>query len=296
MIQLDQRNSGQQASGGESNQGVILVGGGRFAHAVARTMPEKICAVVLRDTSKGASLEAILPGVAVIASLEAIDPSAYDTLWIATADGSLHDVAEFLVEARPCWRGCTVLHSSGATSPHVLDAFARRGATILALHPNASFTGDSPMLPGLVWGVSEGEGAIDAAHRLIGHLAPTLVVVPEKFRALYHAAASVAANYSVTLFAMAHDLYQRAGFSEEEARAVVAQFIRSSADRAALTGPAAALTGPIARGDAQVVTLQSDAIRHMAPEYLAAFLELAQVTGRLAGRGPRGEPEEGLKG
>ncbi len=285
MAQHSSENSGEKGGAGGKKRGVILVGGGRFAQSILRTIPEAIGAVLLRDMAKGKALEVLLRGVPVIASLEAIDPESYDIVWIVTADISLREVAGMLARQRGDWKGIAVLHSSGATSAGVLAPLADRGATIFALHPNGSFTGTEAIPPGLVWSISEpDEDLLPVVRRLIGDVAPQLVSLSDEYRPLYHAAASVAANYSVALFAIALDLYRRAGIPEAQARRIVAQFIAASAERGEEVGPSAALTGPISRGDGDVVAMQGEAVRRLAPEYSTLFTELAVATARLAGR------------
>lgn len=285
MVQHSSKNSGEKGGEEEKKRGVVLVGGGRFAQSILRTIPETIRAVLLRDVAKGKVLEVLLRGVPVIASLEAIDPDSYDIVWIVTADTSLREVAEMLAHQRRDWSGITALHSSGATSAGVLGPLADCGATIFALHPNGSFTGAEAIPSGLVWSISESEhDLLPVVRRLIGDRAPQLVRLSNQYRTLYHAAASVAANYSVTLFAIALDLYRRAGIPETQARRIVAQFIAASAERGEEAGPHAALTGPISRGDGDVVAMQGEAVRRLAPEYSSLFTELAVATARLAGR------------
>lgn len=288
MVQHSSENSEEKGGAGEQKRGVVLVGGGRFAQSILRTIPETIRAVLLRDTTKGKGLEVLLRGVPVIASLEAIDPYSYDIVWIVTADISLREVAGMLARQRRDWSGITVLHSSGATPAGFLGPLGDRGATIFALHPNGSFTGTEAIPSGLVWSISESqEDLLPVVRRLIGDLAPQLVSLSDEYRTLYHAAASVAANYSVTLFAIALDLYRRAGIPEAQARRIVAQFMAASARRGEDAGPSAALTGPISRGDGDVVAMQGEAVRRLAPEYASLFTELAVATARLAGRDER---------
>lgn len=284
MTRIDHGDDALNTLAGDAPR-ILLVGGGRLACTLLRSMSGNIRAVLLRDAAAAARFAASAPAVAVYTAFDRIPLSEYDTVWIVTSDASIAGVAAELARQRADWHGVTVLHSSGATSAGALDPLAERGATTCVLHPNGSFTGAAPVPRGIVWGVSEGAGdaACEHAMRLIGHLAPKLVVVRDQYRVLYHAAASVAANYSVTLFAIAAELYRRAGFSGKDAREVVAAFMHASADRAASAEPADVLTGPIARGDADVVRRQYEAVRRHAPEYFAVLEELALATARIAG-------------
>jgi predicted short-subunit dehydrogenase-like oxidoreductase (DUF2520 family) len=267
---------------------VALVGAGRLARAILRTMPDEVVAVAARSTKAREALRDIAAGIPVVAGLADVDPSSYDIVWIVTADAAIPGVAAELAGTRASWRGVHAIHSSGALPPAVLDPIAERGGAAFALHPTDSFSGEEPIARGLLWSISTRDPAARAvAERLLAPVAPRFVVVEDAMRALYHAAASVASNYSVTLFAIAVDLYRRAGLSESDARGVARHFLEGSAARAAELGPVDALTGPIARGDAGVLLRQLEAVARNAPEYLDAFTSLARATADLLARGSR---------
>lgn len=267
---------------------VAVIGGGRFARALLRTMPDRICGVVVRNNDVVSELRSLFPGTPVVTRFHDLDPASYDALWIATSDAAIPGVARTLADEREEWNKILVLHSSGATSPDALRALKNKGAIALALHPNGAFTGELPIPPGLVWSISsDDEEERRIILRLLAPLAPRLVVVDDRHRALYHAAASAASNYAVTLFGIAVDLYRRAGLSDAEARDVVAGFMAASAARGAALGAREALTGPVTRGDRDVVAGQIDAVRRFAPEYLESFLVLALQTAELFEPGSR---------
>jgi predicted short-subunit dehydrogenase-like oxidoreductase (DUF2520 family) len=276
---------------------VALVGGGRLGRSILLSIPDRVVAVAIRDAASAPVLRAIAPDVALVESLAEIAAGEYDLVWIVTGDGAIAGVAEALASARDDWRGVAVIHSSGATSVAALDPLRARGAVTFALHPNGSFTGDAPIPPGLVWGLtSRDPGAGELAGRLLAGLEPALVMVDDELRPLYHAAASVAANYAIALFAIASDLYARAGLDEAQAREVVARFMTASAGNGWAMGPHAALTGPIARGDIDVLRDQMRAVERFAPEYLDVLMQLALVTAKIADEREGMREERGVEG
>src|ERR671928_49094 len=96
----------------------------------------------------------------------------------------------------------------------------------------------------------------------------------EEDRAAYHAAASIASNFLVTLEGAAGRLAATAGVE----RALLAPLVRAAVDNWAQRGAAAALTGPIARGDEETVARQRAAIEERTPDLLPLFDALADVT------------------
>ena len=97
-------------------------------------------------------------------------------------------------------------------------------------------------------------------------------------RPAYHAAASIASNFLVTLEAAAERL---AGSAGVERRALV-PLVRATVENWAAVGARRALTGPVARGDEATVCLQRDAVADRAPELLALFDTMVDATRALA--------------
>ncbi len=101
------------------------------------------------------------------------------------------------------------------------------------------------------------------------------VFIAEADRGLYHAALAGAANHLVTQVVQAADLLARAGVAQP-AR-MLGPLLSAALDNALRLGDAA-LTGPVARGDAETVAGHVDALRAAAPEALPAYLALARLT------------------
>ena len=94
--------------------------------------------------------------------------------------------------------------------------------------------------------------------------------IDEEDRAAYHAAASIASNFLVTLEAAAEQLAGTAGASRE----LLVPLVRATVENWAAHG-AAALTGPIARGDEATVARQRAAVAERTPELLPLFDAMA---------------------
>jgi predicted short-subunit dehydrogenase-like oxidoreductase (DUF2520 family) len=120
--------------------------------------------------------------------------------------------------------------------------------------------------------------ALAAAHALAARLGMNAVEIEDADRAAYHAAASIASNFLVTLEAAAERVLAGTGADRE----LLVPLVRATVENWAATGPERALTGPIARGDEATVARQRAAVAERAPELLGLFDALAQATRRLA--------------
>jgi predicted short-subunit dehydrogenase-like oxidoreductase (DUF2520 family) len=106
--------------------------------------------------------------------------------------------------------------------------------------------------------------------------------IDEEGRAAYHAAASVASNFMVTLQSAAESIAAGAGLERAQARALLVPLLRRTVDNLAELGPERALTGPVARGDEMTILAQRRAVAEAAPQLLDLFDELVRHTRALA--------------
>jgi predicted short-subunit dehydrogenase-like oxidoreductase (DUF2520 family) len=198
---------------------------------------------------------------------------AADVVLLCVPDAEIGRVAGALPRA-----GGWVGHVSGATG--LVDAGVDFG-----LHPLQTFVGtEGPeAFHGIGCAVA---GRSPAAREIADELAVRLGAHPfpidDADRPSYHAAASIASNYTVTLLAAAERMAASVGLPPAEARTVLAPLVRATVENWAAHGPRTALTGPVARGDAVTVARQRAAIAAAAPELLDLFDVLHAHTRELA--------------
>jgi len=118
------------------------------------------------------------------------------------------------------------------------------------------------------------ERARSTAHTLASALGMRPVAVPAADRPLYHAAASMAANYLVTLESAAESLAALAGIT----RAELAPLARASLEAWIAGGFHAAISGPVSRGDDHIVAGQRQAVVAHHPALLPLFDALTVAT------------------
>lgn len=181
--------------------------------------------------------------------------------------------------------GTPVGHVSGATGLAALDAAAAAGCPVFSLHPLQTIPTPAADLAGAPCAIAAADpdtlGRIRDLAECLGLLPFEL---PEGGRATYHAAASIASNFLVALEESAVGALRAAGV--ENPRAVIAPLVLRTAANWADSG-AAALTGPIARGDEATIASHLDALRERAPELVPLYETLAERTrevSREAGR------------
>jgi predicted short-subunit dehydrogenase-like oxidoreductase (DUF2520 family) len=199
-----------------------------------------------------------------------------DLVVVATPDAAIADVARALAPSLRA--GSLVIHLSGAAGPDVLDAVlsAQPRARTGWLHPLQSLPSPevgAARLPGS-WCAIDGPPDVE---RLASTLGMRSFRVDADARARYHAAACVASNHLVALLGQVERLASAAGVPFD----AFMPLVRVTVDNVAELGPAAALTGPVARGDDGTVTRHLEAI---APAEREPYRALAREALRLAGR------------
>jgi predicted short-subunit dehydrogenase-like oxidoreductase (DUF2520 family) len=165
----------------------------------------------------------------------------------------------------------TVVGHCSASEP--LDSL--RPHRRFAAHPLMTLAGEQSRLVGSHCAVDgSDEEMLALARELAERLGMTAMHVPAARRAVYHAAASIASNYLVTLEWAAERAAAACGVPREALRPLV----QASLDAWAQRGFAGAITGPVSRGDDATVARQRDAIASTAPDLLVLFDAMTQTT------------------
>lgn len=211
---------------------------------------------------------------------------AGEVILLCVPDGAIREAAETVAGA-----ASFVGHTSGATPLSTLEPAAHRGAETFGLHPLQSFSGAGGSFAGTGCAIAgSSPGAESVARRLAVSLGMRPFAISDDGRAAYHAAASIASNFLVTVEHAAERVAAGAGLEPSEARDLLAPLVRTTVENWALQGPEEALTGPVARGDAGTVAAQRAAVAATDPELLDLFDVLTEATRSLALRRPDVEP------
>jgi predicted short-subunit dehydrogenase-like oxidoreductase (DUF2520 family) len=184
--------------------------------------------------------------------------------------------AEIAAAAAAIAPGPLVGHCSGASG---LDVLAPHEA--FSLHPLMTVPAGAPpdVLRGAGCAVDGSTPrALAVAEALAIRLSMRATRVQDEDRAAYHAAASIASNFLVTLEGAAERLAATAGVE----RALLAPLVRAAVDNWAERGAEAALTGPIARGDEETVARQRVAVAERTPDLLPLVYAMVDATRAVA--------------
>ena len=179
-----------------------------------------------------------------------------------------------------------VAHTSGATSVRILHSCVLGGAGTLVFHPLQTFSDPltgSTRFEGAAIAITPADPEPDSRAATLGFSVARLLgarafLLPDDKRGLYHAAATFASNYLVTLEHHARDLFVRAGLPEDDALSLFLPLVRATLDNVGAQGTVAALTGPLSRGDVGTIANHLAALTADAPHLLPAYRALGLAT------------------
>ena len=221
-------------------ESVCVVGAGRLGKAVAARLAEH---VPTRTTGRE------------------LDCAGADLVVLCVPDRSIASVAG----AVP--RGPWVAHMSGATPLAALAPHGRR----FGVHPLQTFTENrGPEQFDGAWAAVSGETAegLAAGLELARLLGLTPFELADEDRALYHAAATVAAAFLVTLHDIAADLIEAAGAPAAALEPLMRRTVENGFQP----------TGPHVRGDWETVERHLAEIRERRPELEPLYRALSDAT------------------
>jgi predicted short-subunit dehydrogenase-like oxidoreductase (DUF2520 family) len=262
---------------------VGIVGAGRVGAVLGAALVRAGHRVTGVSAVSEASLEraaTLLPGVPVRAIPEVVRGAHLVVL--AVPDDALADLVAGLSATATFTPGQLVMHTSGAHGISVFETAVQSDIVPLALHPAMTFTGttlDLERLPDCCFGVTTVDLARPLGEALVIEMGGDPVWVAEADRVIYHAALAHGANHLVTLVAQSLQLLGEAGV--EEPSRVLEPLLTAALSNTLRVGDAA-LTGPVARGDAGTVAEHVAMLRQVAPDIRPTYLALASATAQRA--------------
>jgi len=275
---------------------VAIVGTGALGTALAHAFVASgvaVRAIASRDPDRAAAAASAFPG-AIGVSLDRVAKEAPVVL-LAVADSAIESVASALAGAR----GVIVAHTSGSRDTKPLAAVRAHGARVGAFHPLAAVVKPAgpvdaghwtTLFRGAAFAIEGSDGDVTAQlTQLATALGGKPFTATAAAKARYHLGASMLAAFSAGLAQVAWEGMRAAGAPADVASAGVGHLLETVARNvAAAPAPAAALTGPVARGDAGGVTRQAIAAEVLPREAQVLYrahaehnIQLAQHAGRI---------------
>jgi predicted short-subunit dehydrogenase-like oxidoreductase (DUF2520 family) len=242
-----------------------VVGAGRVGRTLASLWEEKhtfAAQDVLDGTEQGARSAVAFIGDGVpVAGFDQLRPA--DIWMITTPDRQIGATAERVASAGLLRNGDIVFHCSGSMSSRELGAARAAGALVASVHPLKTFAEPRDAVRTFAGTYCAAEGddqALQVLQSAFERIGGNVSVIDAQSKLFYHAASVVVCNYLAALVETGFRCYEKAGIPRDIAAEMTRPILRETLENVIQLGPAHALTGPIARGDAPVVARHLQAL------------------------------------
>jgi predicted short-subunit dehydrogenase-like oxidoreductase (DUF2520 family) len=197
---------------------------------------------------------------------------------VTVRDAQLDGALGFLSTA-PLSSEAVVLHASGSAEPSGLAALRTAGHPCGTFHPLVALSDPThapQTLRGAWIGVDGDDAARQVSERLAAAVGAHVLRIPPGEKPRYHAAAVFASNFPTVLMGLAEELLRDVGIPADVARQALHPLFASAVENMRRGGGAAALTGPIVRGDVDTIDGHLRALRAH-PDTLDAYRALSHA-------------------
>jgi predicted short-subunit dehydrogenase-like oxidoreductase (DUF2520 family) len=265
-----------------------IVGAGHVGRALGRLFADAgvfaIQDVLTRTPTSAAQAVAFIGSGRALTRIADLRPAA---VWmLAVNDDAIAPVCAALT-ASGLLDGAIVFHCSGAKSSTELQPAGGAGVLVASVHPIRSFADPAAVagaFAGTWCGVEGDEAALARLIPAFEALGARTVGIDAAVKTVYHAASVFASNYLVTVLDAALRAYVAAGIPEAVARELARPLAGETLANVLRLGPAAALSGPVARGDMATVARQQAALDAWDAPTGRLYEALVEATSLLAER------------
>lgn len=253
-----------------------IIGCGNVAKTLAYLWNQasvvEICDVV--NQSQSSALESVdfIGAGNALDSVSKLQKS--DIFLLGCGDDQLENCISLLADANVVESGNIVFHCSGSKPSSIItsviekSSFKWGGVITASVHPVKSFASPSKAIHSFsntycgFEGETQATEALKVLIEVIGGVCFDIDAGQDgEKKLIYHAASVIACNYMIALQELSISAFARSGVEREMAMKILEPIVKGTADNIFSLGTVNALTGPIARGDHQVVTKQLKAVK-----------------------------------
>ena len=255
---------------------IVIVGPGRLGTALALELIRagyRIVEIVSRKGLAGTSLARKLGARASSPDSAVLDA---DLIWFCVPDREISPAAQ-AVASKAFWKGKIAFHSSGALASDELDVLRKRGARVAAVHPLMTFVrGSIPQLKDVPFAVEGDAPAVRLAQEIVRNLGGETFKIRARNKAAYHAWGAFTSPLLVAFLVSAEQVARAAGLNATEARKKMLPILKQTIENYHRLGPAGAFSGPLVRGDSEIVRKHLQVLRKI-PAAKEIYLALART-------------------
>jgi predicted short-subunit dehydrogenase-like oxidoreductase (DUF2520 family) len=259
-----------------------IIGTGRLGLSFAKALQSIENIVWLANTS-GYSIDGFNSYSFEQLTLDQI--AGVDIIAICTTDSEIESVVQTLVDTFGAMlSGKCLFHCSGAKSVTVLQPLATVGAFTVAMHPYQTFPfSDKHLITSIPWLVECEDESFHKIEPMLKLLDAKIVrsnrILTESERLQWHSTAVLCSNFTATLYQIASSIMNSIGIPNSF------DFIGSISEQTVINAKNSLqdkgfieMSGPIVRGDVEIVNNEIEALTTINPMYGELYSILSKAT------------------
>ena len=255
-----------------------IIGAGKVGTALAIIFTRNGFNVLIASKHRGSANEAAR--ISRAKSTEILDAAKADIVVLSVPDMEIVNAAKTIQPV--VHKNQVVLHLSGSLPYDIIQFLNSHTGS---LHPLKSFADpidSAKTIKNTLFTFDGDNAAFDTLLPIIKKIGCKLVRINSADKPLYHLAAVLTSNYTVTLFDISEHILRHIGFSKGEAKEALMSLLKGVIYNIETKDAEGALTGPILRGDSNTVKLH---IQNITDENIKTiYKSLAFATLKIAER------------
>ena len=185
--------------------------------------------------------------------------------------------------------GTVISHCSGALNSEVLSSAKAKGCAIASSHPLNTFPNLAASLATFsnnnhgTYLYCEGDKkALELLEVIFNHAGFSIAKISSNAKTAYHAACVFACNYLTVLMDISLQTAELKGMDKKQFWLAIQPLIQSTLNNISEHGTTHSLSGPIARGDTQIISTHLELLTNQKPELGDVYIKLAEQALNLA--------------
>lgn len=263
---------------------ISIIGAGKVGHALALAFYNEninISGIYSRNNKSALELGKKISTDFTNSLVDTVKQA--DIIFLSVSDNSIKSVAENIASKVPkeFIRNKVFFHLSGALTSDELNVLKDLGAYTASLHPAQTFAEKEDgwkRIYNIYFGFEGCNISKEHAKTIVEHFNGTMVYINKQDKSLYHAAACIISNYTVTLSYIASEILTSLGFEKEVSKEIFTPLIKNTVENIEKRGILNSITGPIERGDDKIIVQHIEKIESLDEELLSIYKMLGQKT------------------
>ncbi len=273
-----------------------IIGAGRVGQTLGRLWARngafEIHEVVNRSLESGSAAVAFIGAGRALPTLAEMGPA--DVFMISSSDKHIVECGHALARSGLLRPRNIVFHCSGALPSSDLAPARAKGAFVGSVHPVKSFANPEASVSTFAntfCGIEGDDEALPALQNAFEAIGGRPFEIDPEFKTIYHAGAVIVCNYLIALLEWGIQAYMKAGLDRAAARQVIEPMVRDTVENIFQSDTVAALTGPIARGDHEIVAQQLETMSQWNTRFGRLYRDLGAMALELARAQGMASPE-----